>query len=293
VPDPVFIQSTDDPSLYWLSDASLPQGSGVALLPLTAGPPPSITLSQSWTRYAGPYIIVGIAPQNEADFVDAIRALLNEFGPDLRFIWLADATAPSQQWSPATLLVAQAQGAATGKVSAPAQLPFGSYRVGIAAGVTVGLTADGFSLSGSAQFSFSLRTPSSVWALSAPATTISFQDAQAGCLLLNLRLPQDNEGSGIDDYSRLDMNLRFAVREWHSITPGLLRSLAYPLFTRVPSNGVSFNCSFDPALPLNPARSRFAYVPDAPTHASYYRSSLGYGVSLLPSTQAGDPLPAG
>jgi len=294
VPDPVFIQSTGDPALYWLSDASLPQGCAVALLPLTAGsPPPSITLSQSWTRYAGPYIMVGIAPQNEADFVAAIHALINEFGPDLRFIWLADATVPSQQWSPATLLVTQAQGAATGKVSAPAQLPFGSYRVGIAAGVTVGLTEDGFSLSGSTQFSFSLRTPSSVWALSAPATAISFQDAQAGCLLLNLRLPQDNEGSGIDDYSRLDMNLRFAVREWHSMTPGLLRSLAYPLFTRVPANGVLLNCSFDPALPLNPARSRFAYASDAPAHASYYRSSLGYGVSLMPSTQAGDPLPAG
>lgn len=294
--DPMFNQSTGDPALYWLVDPSLPAGYGVALLPLTGGnPPASINLPQSWTQFAGLYVMVGKSPekQNESKFISALRVLLNNIGPSLRFLWLADATLPPEQWAPAVIQIAQTPGAATGKVSAPAQLAFGSYRVGIATGTTIGLTANGFSLTGGAQFSFSLRTPSSVWSLAAQATAISFSAAQAGCLLFTLVLPQDNEHTGIDDYVRLDVNFRFSVREWDSPTPGLLRSLAYPPFAAVPSNGVSFNCCFDPALPLNPARSQLAYAANSPAHTSFFRSSLGYGVSLTSATQAGDLLPAG
>jgi hypothetical protein len=294
VPPPTFTQSSTAPALYWLTDASLPQGYGIALLLHgIAGPPQTIDLTQSWRQYPGLYVMTGKKPAagSEETFIAALRQLENAYGPDLRFVWLADATAPAAKWRPATVLVAQTAGAPSGTISAPAQLPFGSYIVGLAAGLTIAPTSDGFSLSGGGAWAFSLRTPSSVWALSAPATAISFAGAQAGCVLLNLALPQDNGHGGVDDYTRLDAGFRFAVKDPDHIEAGLLLSLRYPVFAGVPAGGVNFDCLFDPALPLSAARTRLAYAAGAPAHVSYYRAALGYGVSMTP--QPGDPLPAG
>lgn len=291
--DPTFNQSTGAPALYWLADPSLPSNYGVALVLNSASgsPPSSITLAQSWTQFPGIYVMTAQIPDSagEAAFVSSVQALAAQTGPDLRFLWLADATAPPAQWSPAIIQVNQASGAATGTVSTPAQLAFGSYRVGVASGVVIGLASGGFSMTGGAQYSFSLRTPATVWAMTAAATAISFTGAQAGCLLLNLALPQN----GPDDYSKLDVNFRFAVNDWDATTPGLLRSLAYPPFASVPQSGLALAGCFDPALPLDASRTQLAYAANAPAHDSGYRTPLGYGVALTPATQPGNTLPAG
>jgi hypothetical protein len=281
--------------LFWLVDSSLPQGYGVGLLLSTStGVPSAIDLSQSWTQFPGLYVMVGQRPASNAEpaFASALRQLISSSGPNLRFAWLADATSPPSEWSPATVMVQQNSGASTGTISVPAQVVFGSYILGLSAGAVIELTGDGFSISGTGQFVFSLRSPSSVWALTAPPTVLPFTGANAGCILLNLALPQP-DSSGVDDYTRLDTGFRFAVNDWTNPRQGLLLSLYYPVFSGVPVAGVDFNCSFDFALPLSAARTRLAFAAGTPIHASSYRSHLGYGVSLTPATQPSDAFPAG
>lgn len=298
--DPTFNQSTADPTLYWLANSDLPPGYAIALLlPDGSSAPPAIDLAQSWTTHPGLYVMAGQgpAPGTESTFIEDLRDLQNIF-PSLRFVWLADAAIPAEEWQPQVIQVDQQPGAPTGTIAAPVQLVFGSYRLGLAAGLTLATTDAGFSAAGGTEWAFTLRTPDSIWTLSAPQdgsppTILSFAGAAAGCIALDLALPQDHQNSGIDDYTRLDTGFRFAVDDPEDTNEGLLLSLHYPVFAAVPPGGVSFTGQFDPALPLVTARTRLAYASGASPHDSQYRSQLGHPVTLTPAAQPGDPLPAG
>jgi hypothetical protein len=295
---PSFSQSSGDATLYWLTGAATPAGYGVGLL-LPAGtpsPPSTIDLAGSWTQYPGLYVMTAAQPSGPtADFVAALRGLQAARGPLLRFAWIDSAAPDPADGAAAAILVEQAANAATGTVAAPVDVRFGAYRLGIAAGQTIAPTADGFVISGGDAWAFSLRSATSVWTLSAPSgspsTVVSLAADSAGCILLDLALPQDHEASGVDDYVRLDAGFRFAIDDTEAPVEGLLRSLAYPLFEGVPEGGVALEGSFDPALPLDATRTRLAYAAGAAEHGSYYRSPLGHGVALTPGT--GGDLPAG
>lgn len=287
--------------LYWLDEPALPASYGIAYLPApgVAPPPGPLTLAESWTTYPGLYLMTGTRPaaDDEAAFVSAAGDLWAWLGRTARFAWAADTTGDASSWGAMPLHVIQAAGAASAAVEAPARLVFGAYTVGISTGVTVTLAADGFTLTGGPKPPFTLATPTGVWAMSgpmqggAPATALPFAGAAAGCVLLDLALPQG--GGGEDDYARLDVGMRTAVgasRADHAAA-GLLRSLAYPVFTGVPGDGVSFAGTFDPARPLDAARTRLAYA-TTPVHGSHYRAPLGYAVTLTP-VAGGTPYPAG
>jgi hypothetical protein len=229
-----------------------------------------------------------------AEFAAAARRFQVALGPLLRFLWLEDAAAEPSDWPRRAVLVEQEAGAAAGTVAAPADFAFGDYRLTIAAGQAIAPGSEGFSVSGGDGWAFSLRSATSAWALTAPTGSsgvISFASDSAGCIQLDLSLPQDHEGTGIDDYTRLDVGFRFAIDEPSPLLEGQLRSLRYPLFEAVPGAGVKLSCRFDPALPLDAKRTRLAYATATPAHASGYRGTLGHEVALTPS--AGGSLPAG
>jgi hypothetical protein len=285
--------------LYWLAEPALPAGYGIAYLPAAGVTPPaaSLTLAESWTAYPGLYLSTATRPEpaGEPAFVEQAGYLWAWLGRTARFAWVADTRGPASGWGALPLYVLQAPGAATGTVEAPARLVLGAYVVGISTGVAVTLAADGFTLTGGPTPPFTLARGGQVWAMTgpvqggSPATALPFAGAAAGCVLLDLDLPQ---GTG-DDYARLDVGMRMAVgsaRADHAAA-GLLRSLSYPVFTGVPGAGVSFAGTFDPALPLDAARTRLAYA-TTPAHGSAYRGTLGYPVTLTPAA-GGSPLPAG
>lgn len=295
MPGPNFGRSTGDATLYWLTGTTAPAGYGVGLLlpSGTPSPPPAIDLAQSWTQHPGLYVMTAAQPTGAAvaAFVAALRRFQLAFGPRLRFLWLDSAAPEPSDWPARAILVEQAPQAASGTLAAPADLAFGGYRLAIAAGQTIAPTADGFSIAGGGTWGFSLRTESSAWTLDPRATVISFAATNAGCILLDLALPQDHEGSGIDDYARLGTGFRFAVDDSDAPVEGQLLSLDYPIFTSVPANGAKLEGSFDPALPLDASRTRLAYAANTAAHSSRYASPLGYGVTLTPAT--GGARPAG
>ena len=291
--------------LYWLDEPAHPAGYGVAYLPSPGMTPPAgpVSLEASWTQYPGLYLSTATRPAStetaEAAFVEQAHYLRAWLGPTARFAWAADTSREASAWGAQPLFVTQAPGAGTGTVEAPARLLFGAYVAGISTGVTVTLAADGFTLTGGPTPPFTLATPNGVWAMSGPtqggaaATALPFAGAVAGCVLLELALPQNGGGAGDDDYAALDVGMRMAVgsarADWAAA--GLLDSLSYPVFTGVPGGGVSFAGTFDPARPLDAARTRLAYA-TTPPHGSHYRAPLGYAVSLTP-VSGGAPYPAG
>lgn len=289
------------PGLYWLAEPALPAGYGIALLPAPGGaaPPDSISFAESWTAYPGLYLLTATRPATagEAAFLASARALAGWLGPHARFAWSADTTGEMAAWGAQPLYVEQAPGAAAGTVAVPALLALGAYAVGVSAGVSVTLAADGFTLGGGPAVPFSFATPADRWTLSAPqaagggpATALVFAGAGAGCLRLDLALPQDPAGTGVDDYVRLDVGMRTAAGSDRAdeAAAGLLRSLRYPLFDAVPAGGVSFAGSFDPARPLDAARTVLAFA-TAPAHGTHYRAPLGQPVTLTPQTGGASP----
>lgn len=300
---PTFAAATVS-GLYWLDEPALPAGYGVAYLPAPGETPPAgpVSLAESWTAYPGLYLATATRPAGDATaegaFLEQAGHLRAWLGPGARFAWSADTTGDASAWGAQPMYVAQAPGADAATVEAPARLLFGAYVVGVSTGVTVTLAADGFTLTGGPTPPFTLATPAAVWVMSgpvqggAPATALPFAGAAAGCLLLDLALPQ-NPAGGADDYALLDVGMRMAVgaRREDFAAAGLLQTLAYPVFTAVPVGGVSFAGSFDPARPLDAARTRLAYA-TTPEHGSHYRAPLGYAASLTPVAN-GSPYPAG
>lgn len=280
--------------LYWLAEPALPAGSGVAYLPAPGVAPPaaSLTLAESWTAYPGLYLGTGTRPlpADEGAFAEQAGYVWAWLGRTARFAWAADTRGPGSAWGAMPLYAVQAPGASTATVEAPARLAFGAYVVGISTGVTVTLADDGFTLTGGPTPAFTFARGDDVWAMTGAASTaLPFAGPAAGCVLAGLSLPQ---GEG-DDYARLDVGMRMAVgpaRADHAAA-GLLRSLAYPVFTGVPAAGVSLAGTFDPARPLDAARTRLAYA-TRPPHASAYRGTLGDPVTLTPAAGSA-PLPAG
>jgi hypothetical protein len=274
------------PGLFWLGEPALPAGYGIALVyaddPSPA--PPSVAFAASWTGAAALYVATATKPApgaEESTFLAGVRGLWPWMGARARFAWIADSRGPSADWAPQWIAVAQAAGATTGVVDAPARLAFGDYAVGVSAGVTLTLQADGFALSGGPTPAFTFTTPDALWVPTAPGgTAFPFAGALAGCLTLDLAL------TDTEDYDRLDVGLRYAVdpeRE-EDRHLGLLRTLRYPVFDAVPPGGVTLAGAFDPALPLACARTRLTYAAAA-QHDSAFRGPLGHGVRL--GAQAG------
>jgi hypothetical protein len=291
---------TATPGLYWL-DEPLPAGYGIALV-LAGDTPPapsSLTLADSWTAHPGLYLMTAQRPTaaQEGDFAAAVRGVWAWMGPTARFAWLDPAGWPAHSgdpagWAPQPIHVTQSPGAQTGTIEAPALLAFGRYTVVLSTGVTIGLAADGFTLTGGPPVPFALTTPEEHWLLTgptatsgSPATAISFAGAAAGCVALDLALPQ-----GGADYDRLDVGLRMSVdpgRVDHRAA-GLLRSLRYPVFASLPAAGVALSGSFDPARPVDSSRTRLTYTA-AVSHDSCYRGPLGHPVAVTPQPAGAAP----
>ncbi|HEU5135468.1 MAG TPA: hypothetical protein VFU13_10035 [Steroidobacteraceae bacterium] len=282
------------PGLYWLGEPALPSNYGIALIPASdSGLPQTIAFADSWTTYPGFYVMTATRPAtaDEASFLDSARQLAGWLGSQARFAWSADTTGDVGTWNAQAMLVAQTGGASSGTVVAPARLMFGAYGVTISAGIVVTLSADGFTLTGGPALPFALTTPNDIWALTSSGNTaLSFSGVNAGCVSLALALPQDRSGSGIDDYTRLDVCARTAVGTTWDVEAqsGLLQSLQYPVFTGVPTGGVSFNGTFDAARPLDASRTSLLFA-SAPTHGSYYRAPLGYAASMTPQISGSAP----
>jgi hypothetical protein len=286
--------------LYWLGEPALPAGYGIALIPVPGGatPPASIAFAASFTTYPGLYLMTATRPNlgDEGSFLASALQMWGWIGSQARFAWSPDTTGDITSWNVQGMSVSQASGATSATVSAPARLTFGAYGVTIAAGVVVTLSADGFTLTGGPSLPFALTTSDDIWALTGPVqdntpgTALSFGGASAGCVLLDLALPQDRSATGIDDYVRLDVGARTAVGTTWDVEAkaGLLQSLHYPVFTGVPAGGVSFDGSFDVARPLDATRTALLFS-TAPVHGSYYRAPLGHAVSMTPQTSGAAP----
>lgn len=298
-------QASTAPGLYWLAEPGLPAGYGIGFLPAAAGepPPPSLTLQASWETTPGLYVMTAVRPaaDGEAAFARSVRDWWAWSGASARFAWIADPSGDPSAWAPRAIHLSQGPGDPKGVLTGPAQLAFGAYTVVLATGVQVQLAedGDGFVLGGSVSPGFTLSTPESVWALTVPpavggpATAMPFTGPAAGCVLLDLALPQDLANSGVDDYERLDVGLRTAAEAASVpgfVATGVLDSIRYPVFAGVPTGGASFSGRWDPALPTDATRTRLAFSA-TPAHGSYYRGPLGDVVTMTPA--AGGSLPAG
>ena len=263
-----------------------PAGYAAAFLPFR--PPPSetlrIDLPTSWTGTPGWYLFLGGAPADEAAFLRAFRQV---FGypalRDARFIWLENPNDPPQSWRYSAVAVAGAAPA----VSQPSRVDCRNYGLGLPAGAAAALGPDKGSITfaaGTPGFVFTAEYGGAALDGVGGAVTLPFRGTQTGCLLFALTLRHARDG-GAPDLDRLDVGCRFFADDANFPGSGLLTSWRYPIFS-VAEATLPLSASLDPLNPSDNARTFFAFADTARPLASYYRTTLGYPVSLTPQGNA-------
>ena len=251
------------------------------LLPLGATAADSLTLDETWTAYAGCYLVVGApVPADAASqqrFAGAVRTLLADPARGgTRFAWIAHPNDPSGRLTGPTVALS---GTATRAV---APLGLGGLDLVLAPGCAFSQSDDGtgFAIAGSAYLSAPDGTDLQVVH---GDLTLPLTGATPGAVQTALQL---GDTAGVDDLTHLDVGLRvFFPAAWPDGQPSdspFLDSHRHPIFA---DTALALAASLDPSRPLDPARSFLAF-PDTEPIASRYLTNLGHRLSLAPAAGA-------
>jgi hypothetical protein len=286
---PAFTRASAATQLFTLDTTATglaPATYAAAFLPFQ--PPSAATLRldlpASWTATPGWYLFLGGMPTDEATF---LRAFQQVFGfaalQDARFIWLENPNDPPQGWRYAAIAIA----GETPAVSRPARIGLRNYGLALPAGATVGPGAGGATLmfsAGAYGFSFLAQDGGATLDGVGGTITVPFAGAQIGCFVFALAL-HHAQGEVAPDLDRLDIGCRFFAAEATFPGSGLLTSWRYPIFN-VAAPTLPLNASLDPLNPLASTRTYFAFTGTGTPLASYFRTTLGYPVTLTPQDNA-------
>lgn len=291
------LQNDNVPELYLPSPA--PPGGALAYLLArgSEGPPPRLSLEESWAQWPGAYLFLPapVAAGTEAAFAAAAWAFLEDRRlAGTRFAWL-QVPPPPGLVSGTTI---QVQGSGPGSSLAfAATLPLISLELGLAAETTVELdsAAEAFRFSAANPGGIGLRADwgdAPAGSVSGPAT-LPLNGPLAGCM-------QAAVAFALADLDTIDAGLRYfyAAPPRSPAAPAtpnfFLDSLRLPLF----ATGVSLYTNLDPLAPLAAARSFFAFhgadagqpaAPEPVPTASYLRTTLGEPVALKPLSGSDAP----
>lgn len=264
--------------LYW-------NEAGVGyLLPPGATAGGSLTLDETWTGYAGCYLIVGAPiPADAASqerFAGAVRTLLADPARGgTRFAWLAAPNCPSGRLTGPTIALT---GASTRAVAA---LGLGGLDLVLAPECAFTLSEDdsGFTIAGTAYLSAPDGTDL-LHVVQGGGVTLPLTGSAPGAVQAQLQL---GTTGGVDDLTHLDAGLRvFFPADFPDALPSdatFLDSHRYPVFL---DTALTFAASLDPTRPLDPSRSSLTFANTTDAIASCYLTNVGHRLHLTPAAGA-------
>ena len=142
--EPTFAPQQTGGTLYILSSTMPLSTYQVAFLPDSISPPPTISLTDSWTTDTGLYLFLNQILVDEATFLADLDRYLPK-NSTIRFLWIANPNDLPSQWETQQIIVDK------DAVTYPAQLTFRNYTaiIGRACTLTLVNTEDvwGFAIS--------------------------------------------------------------------------------------------------------------------------------------------------
>jgi hypothetical protein len=239
------------------------------------------SLGDVWRDPGGSYLFCGRGPDDPGRFADDLGTVLV---PGIRFLWIADPTAPVWTWTTFRLPAASSGGgdSIAWRVPRRASFGLGRYSVDIAPGATLTPSGAGYGVAIADGF-VELVAPGGVY--QAGSAWLPLAGGQLGAWVATVGLDHGGDGAP-DDMARLGVQLRYAVP---GTEPGTILPVPTPILVQ---RGTSLTAylSFDPLYPLLPVRTAVSFFPSAggagagsqgPLRSSL-RTALGYQVHLTP-----------
>ena len=251
-------------------------------------------LRQAWYEWGGVFVLLGGVIASQAAFLAGLRRLLADPAfQGTRVLWISNPSAPDDAWSTTSLRVA-----VDSRVTDLVSFGWRSYGLSIspASSVTpVDNLLDGrYATSGCPALVLSPppSDPEGIYltvgygaeriTLDGLGLAVPLFGPLSGCLSFPLAVPMD-DGSGHAVIDLLDVGCRYFYSD--PTTPGSnhILSVRYPVFdtSSVSGTPLVLTVSLDPSAPLAAGRSYFE-IKSGLALTSFYRTTLGYPVSLTP-----------
>lgn len=242
-------------------------------------------MSQAWED-GGCFVILGETLFNPPAFESDLSSFLGQAAQSgVRFLWITNPNLNSSTWQVSSIKFAN-HTSTTGTISADAQIAFRNLALFLpnGSGITLNLKDNCFQLTNasvvSPQITFKEISANETVPVVSGVNIPFYGQAGSGCLRFNI-------GADESDLDTLDVGLRYFTDDPQ--TAGLLVSRRYPVFN-IQAMSVTLYANLDPCHHLDPSKTYFAFS-QSPLSAAvalntYFSTTLGYGLTLTPQSQA-------